>query len=143
MRQIVFVLISLVLLLASGCKNQMNLSTILSKIDGQKWAVTSLSGNTLDPNVYNEFKGLPELTFSDDGVISGHSGCNGFRANFKTDDKGKIEIRPGAMTKMFCRGVDETGFLEAINSTVSLEMDKEELLLVDSAGTEKMRLKKI
>jgi len=137
------IIIPFVLLLSVvGCKNQMNLSSLLNTISGQKWQVQSLNGESLDAEAYKEFKGLPELTFSE-GVINGHSGCNGFRADYKTDENQNIEIRPGAMTKMYCRGVDENGFLEAINSTRSLKMDGDELLLVDSAGTEKMRLAKI
>lgn len=131
------------LLLIAGCKNQMSLSNLLNTINGQKWQVQSLNGQPLDADAYKEFKGLPELTFNDDGVINGHSGCNGFRADYKTDDNQNIEIRPGAMTKMHCQGVDENGFLEAINSTRSLKMDGQELILVDSEGTEKMRLARI
>jgi heat shock protein HslJ len=131
------------LLIVAGCKNQMSLSNLLNSINGQKWQVQSLNGQPLDADAYDEFKGLPELTFNDDGVINGHSGCNGFRADYKTDDNQNIEIRPGAMTKMHCQGVDENGFLEAINSTRSLKMDGQELILVDSEGTEKMRLARI
>ncbi len=121
----------------------MSLSSLLTKIDGQKWLVQSIAGETLDADAYNQFKGLPELTFSENGVINGHSGCNGFRANYKVDENNNIEIRPGAMTKMYCQGVDEKGFLDAINNTRSLKMDGEELLLVDAEGNEKMRLSKI
>jgi heat shock protein HslJ len=121
----------------------MSLSSLLSTIDGQKWQVQSIAGKVLDADAYDQFKGLPELTFNSDGVINGHSGCNGFRADYKTDENQNIEIRPGAMTKMHCQGVDENGFLEAINSTRSLKMDGEELLLVDSDGNEKMRLARI
>jgi len=134
---------ALLILMVVSCKNQMSLNSILDSINDQKWQVTALNSQSLDADTYNQFKGLPELTFIEKGVIKGHSGCNGLRANYKTTGDGKIEIRPGAMTKMFCQGVDEKGFLESIRNTESLKMDKEELLLVDSAGTEKMRLKKI
>lgn len=138
-----FILSVVCMLFLFGCKNQMSLTTLLDTINGQKWQVKSLGDQDLDAATYAKFKGLPELTFTDDGVISGHSGCNGFRANYKLDENQNIEIRPGAMTKMHCQGVNETGFLAAIRATRSLKMDGEELLLVDSEGTEKMRLTKI
>ena len=142
MRKIIIV--SLVLaFLAGSCKNQIGLSTLLSEINGQNWQVRSLNSQELDEEAYSNFKGLPELTFNNEGVISGHSGCNGFRANYRTYENQEIEIRPGAMTKMYCRGVDENGFIDAIKSTRNLKMDGENLLLVDSIGNEKMRLEKI
>jgi len=142
MRKIIIVPALLALMVVS-CKNQMSLSALLSEINGQNWQVRSLNNQELDEEAYNNFKGLPELSFNNDGVISGHSGCNGFRANYKTYENQAIEIKPGAMTKMFCQGVDENGFLDAVKSTRSLKMDGENLLLVDSIGNEKMRLEKI
>ena len=120
----------------------MNLATTLENVKGQNWQVQALNGKALDPTVYT-FKGLPELSFGADGYMSGHTGCNGFRAKYNMDENNQLDIKPGPMTKIYCEGVNENGFIEAINQTKSLKMDGEELLLVDSSGTEKMRLAKI
>lgn len=118
----------------SGCKTQANLGTVISQISGQDWVLNSLKGNALDPEKYT-FKGLPTISFNDSTLV-GHTGCNGFNAKYKISDSQNIKIQPGAMTKMYCDGVDEVGFMDAIGETNTLKMDGEQLLLQN--GTEEL-----
>lgn len=66
-----------------------------SPLSGTAWRVASLKGVNTPQNAAGV------VQFSDDGRISGKAGCNNFSGEYSSN-KGKIMIRPLAMTRMAC-----------------------------------------
>jgi heat shock protein HslJ len=124
----------------SSCKNQSELASVsklLPSLIGKEFQVSSLFGQALDPANYQQ--GLPHFKFDDDSSIKGNTGCNGFTAAYEMAE-GLINFKPGPMTKRYCEGVDENGFLKALNETRNLKMDGENLLFMGDSGKQLMSL---
>jgi heat shock protein HslJ len=69
-----------------------------SLLTGPEWRVTRLE--------QSETAGRqPTLSFADDGSLTGHSGCNGYRSTYTITGEG-IEIGPAAATRMACAEAD-------------------------------------
>lgn len=115
-----------------SCKAKMDLASTLSSIVGQSWVLDEMNGKKLDPANY-EMKGLPTLNFETADKVVGSTGCNNFMANIKLTDN-KFNVMPGPMTKMFCQGVDENGFMKALEESSTLKVEGDKLIL--SNGSE-------
>lgn len=50
-------------------------------------------------------RGLPHLTLSDDGRLSGSDGCNRLAGGWTLDD-GAVKFGPLVSTLLYCEGVD-------------------------------------
>ncbi len=76
--------------------------------------------------------------FSDDGQISGNSGCNSYSGSYSVTGSG-ISIGPLAMTEMYCmdpEGVmdQESAYLTAVQASVSYRVGPDDLTLMDADG---------
>jgi heat shock protein HslJ len=117
-----------VLLLVNSCST----SNLVSQLAGTNWNVTSILGEALVSE--DIAKGLPSLSFSDNGKLFGSTGCNNFTGDFKLDGT-KLSLNPGAITKMMCPSDTEQNFLNAIKQVTSIKMIGDKLELLSGAQT--------
>ena len=72
---------------------------------------------------------MPQIIFRDDSTLGGNTGCNAFFGKYSKSGVDGISLQIIGMTKMFCMGVDETGFIEAAQSADRYELKDKELRL--------------
>jgi heat shock protein HslJ len=89
----------------------------LGFLTSNTWALQSLMGQAVDLSSFAG--GLPNLNFSNDGMLSGFTGCNNFNGNFNLDGT-NLSLDPGAMTKKACPGTGEKDFLNALGGVKSV-----------------------
>jgi heat shock protein HslJ len=84
-------------------------------LDGVKWDVTGYNNGR--HAVVSPVLGTQLTLAFDAGMVTGHSGCNSFRAAYTRDGE-RITIQPPAMTRMACNGegvmAQEQEFLTAL-----------------------------
>ncbi|WP_215223263.1 META domain-containing protein [Echinicola shivajiensis] len=111
----------------SSCSSVSSLNP-MDLLTGNNWVLSSLMGGGLD-----KFAGaLPSLNFSDNGGLTGFTGCNNFNGNFELSGTG-INLDPGAMTKKACPGDGENQFLGALKNVSNFKVAKDKLTLLDGA----------
>ncbi|MCZ4408827.1 META domain-containing protein [Cryomorphaceae bacterium 1068] len=125
MRKYIVIILSLVLVSCSTVQKASDGSSLLSDLIGNEWILKSLNGE--DVNEADFMKGLPTLTFKEDGAMQGSTGCNSFSGKFSLGEVMKLD--PGAMTKMHCPGSGETDFINALTSATSIDVVKNDLVL--------------
>ncbi len=113
----------------TGCKSKMDIAATVSQLVGSSWTLGELNGSKLNPANY-EMKGLPTLSFESADQVVGNTGCNGFSSKMKATAE-SVKFMPGPMTKMFCEGVDENGFMDAINAANNIQLDGDNLVLLN------------
>lgn len=96
------------------------------------WELFSLYGNSVSPEIYS--RGLPYITFGADNRVTGSSGCNSFSAPYNINDEGGIKAGPIMATKMFCEGIDEKSFFEALDKATSVNVKDDKLVLMDGSN---------
>ncbi|MEI3153860.1 MAG: META domain-containing protein [Odoribacter sp.] len=84
------------LVMGAGCKEQDN---SLALLRGQEWELKTM---TESGKMVTNPQELPTLKFSDSTAVYGSAGCNRFFGTYTTGEKGKINIKPGGATMMFC-----------------------------------------
>src|SRR5690606_31987434 len=104
-----------------SCKNNKEVQES-NKIPGGTWMVETIHGDTI--NEIDYMRGSPSIIFNDSSSFSGTTGCNQYSARYTVVDGG-VEIEMGPMTKMYCPGKDENIFVEALNATNRVEIQKE------------------
>lgn len=77
--------------------------------------------------------GLPSLGFTDDGKLTGSTGCNSFSGGYELNGT-NINLNPGAMTKKACPGNGENQFLDALKNVSNFKVGKDKLTLLDGAS---------
>jgi heat shock protein HslJ len=82
---------------------------------------------------------LITATFSEDGTVSGFSGCNNYSAGYVVDGD-SIQFGPAMANMMACsepQGVmeAEAAYLAALSTATTFELDAEELTLRNGEGT--------
>ena len=82
----------------------------------------------------------PTLTFNGE-QLSGNTGCNNISSTFKTNGN-SIDLGGIAMTKMFCEGVEEHVFTEAINAVKKFRIDGEHLILSNDDSMDLLTFKR-
>lgn len=112
--------------------NSCSSADLLTELGGTEWNVTSLLGKSLNADEIT--KGLPSLTFSENGKLFGSTGCNNFTGSYKLEGT-KLSLDLGAMTKMMCPDNTEQNFLNAINQVTNVKMDGNTLKLLNGANT--------
>ncbi|WP_186757578.1 META domain-containing protein [Echinicola salinicaeni] len=111
----------------SSCSSVSNLNP-LDLLTGNNWVLSSLMGGGLDM-----FSGaLPSLNFSENGGLTGSTGCNSFNGNFQLSGTG-INLDPGAMTRKACPGDGENQFLSALKNVSKFKVAQDKLTLLDGA----------
>jgi len=127
MRKFTFALMIPVFFLTTGCSSMKNINP-MDLLTGNNWVLNSLMGNTLDVSKFAQ--GLPSLNFLKDGMLTGFTGCN--TINGKFDIVGTaLNLGNMASTKKNCPGVDEKGFMDALNKVTNFKVGKDKLTLTD------------
>jgi heat shock protein HslJ len=102
------------------------------ELTGVIWNLTELNGESLIPTTHITAE------FSEDGRVSGSSGCNNYGAAFEVDGNNiTINTSPAATTLMACPPPimeQETAYLEALAAAKTFEFTEEELVLFDADG---------
>lgn len=138
MKKIILLFVSALLLIgAFSCNTTRDTVLLVQSLKETEWEVRELNGKELNPNNYDS-RGLPTVIFIEDGKVSGNTGCNQYQAMYKVNGS-EIEFSPGAMTKRYCQGVDEVGFMDALTATTKIENDGDNLLFQNN-GTDLMKL---
>ena len=85
----------------------------------------------------------PTAVFSDDGTLSGNTGCNSFHGPYTLQGK-KLDIGPLSATKKACPTTEaseqETGYLAALESAVRIEQAGPQLTLLNAKGQKAVTL---
>ena len=103
----------------------------MNTLTQNSWVVNSISGKKLDASA--SMKGLPSMNFSNDGKLTGSTGCNNFNGNFKLDGMG-VKLNPGTMTRMACPGNGEADFLSAVQQVTNLKLNGNTLSLLNGTN---------
>ena len=109
-------------------------------------ACSSGSGEALTANLWmlSELNGQPPLPdaaitaeFSEDGKVSGSSGCNNYNTTYEVSGNKITFGEQGALTMMACPDPvmeQERAYLEALAAAVTVEISEDELALNDANG---------
>lgn len=128
-----FALLASSALLLSACATQG--SDIGNALAGQSF--------TWDASSVAQAEQTPSLAFSEDGRVSGVSGCNRVMGSFTVED-GKFTFSKMGTTMMMCSPDSmevEQVFLENLGKTQGASLTEEGILvLTDASGAELMRL---
>ncbi|MCU0240369.1 MAG: META domain-containing protein [Pyrinomonadaceae bacterium] len=90
-----------------------------------KWKLTKLVG-------VEKLSEKITLNVSKDGKIGGNGGCNTFGGSY-TVKKAKITFKDIFSTKMFCDGVPENEYFNALGNAKSYTIKKGELIIYDKS----------
>ncbi|HAB88941.1 MAG TPA: hypothetical protein DCF84_00295 [Bacteroidetes bacterium] len=102
------------------------------------YAIEVINGLSIDKAEYTE--GLPRLELQiQQGRLVGFTGCNSFQAQARLteneDENVQIEIGPIMSTKKGCIGeIDEQHFFQALESSSSLLLSNNRILLINKEG---------
>jgi heat shock protein HslJ len=124
------------LLLASCASRQPNTSGQQSPFDSaadreelvkHSWTVTTLYGQDLTAPADRD---LPYLTFTEDGKVQGHTGCNPINGTYTLEEGLRIRFEGLASGLAFCEDVAyESDFLEVLNATDNYTLNNGSLSL--------------
>lgn len=129
---------SILLLLAlwgmSACKgvkeagNSVDIAQVLTQ---NTWVLNSFGDRFVNKSEFG--KELPFMTLTSEGKLQGSTGCNRFNGSYSLKGN-RIELDPGAMTKMACAGQGEKTFLNQLSQVASVSTSEDKLILLDDAG---------
>jgi len=123
-----FMWIALAALLA-GCQ-QKNHS--LTDLRAHEWELKSVTEN--DTVIANPQQ-LPELLFSDSSAVYGSAGCNRFFGSYTAGEDGRMKIKPGGATMMYCPDMNfEDRYLKALDRVDHYTVTRHELTLKGENG---------
>lgn len=92
-----------------------------------QWILQSLNGKAAEASDF--VKGLPNLSFNNDGALEGSTGCNSFSGKYTIANE--VSLKPRAISKMNCPGDSEKYFLDAISRTDEIKLLEDKLVLFD------------
>lgn len=118
----------LIIFLVAGCRSNRVAAVDSFEIANPagSWELMILNDTPVDEFRWHK---IPRVNFDEStGNVSGHSGCNNFFGNYRTEGD-KISIGPLGSTKMYCEGVPEEKFFEALESATSFRIEEEILYL--------------
>lgn len=122
LRTAVIIAAATVAIACCHCKSK---SRTAAPLTGTEWTLVRLMGVNVEAgdDAFN-------LTFHDDGNLSGTGACNRLMGSYRLLGKGRIEIGPLASTRMMCHDMErETEFFSIVEGTTSYEIDGSMLLL--------------
>jgi putative lipoprotein len=137
-RNFVAAAVGLTALVLSGCSLTRPDSPSTPKVDlvGSTWLAEDIDGKGVIDNAQST------LVFGTDGRVSGRAGCNQYGGSVTLNGASLI-VDQVFSTKMACTAPalmdQETRFLEALQATRSYRMDGTKLVLLDGAGTPRLR----
>lgn len=112
---------------------QASTSTVLA---GSEWVAFAIDGA---PEVVNP---KPRLRWVNADQVTGNGGCNGFRGRSGTS-LGTLQLGPLASTGRACLsmpGSQEDLFFKALELTRKARLERDQLILMDEAGKQLVRL---
>lgn len=112
----------------SGCKA--GTQSVSKSIDGTTWELARLMGNAVDMKNYPD--GVPTISFSAGGAISGSTGCNSFNGDYVLRGD-SLSLDLGSMTKMMCDGPGEMDFIFATKEVNFMKVDETGLTLLNGS----------
>ncbi len=123
-------------LLVSACNTtgQADMTADWSAVTGKDWQLTMLinGDNTLTPTAPIQ----PSATFTDDGKISGSSGCNNYFGTY-TQNAGQLSFSPLGATRKMCMNDAmeiEMAFDAATGQVAGWQLSEGNLVLRDTNG---------
>lgn len=113
---------------------------------GTYWKLVSLNGKPVPP-AQAAAREAHFVLHQKDGRMSGSTGCNRMNAPFTWQTGGvqapQLQFGAVGATKMACPGVDEKGFLSALQATRSYRQQGDSLNLTDAQGQVLARLQAV
>lgn len=124
-------MIMMLLLAAVGCKNAPKEQTAVA-LTGHEWELKSM---TKADSVVKNPEQLPTLLFTDSTAVYGSAGCNRFFGTYGVEKGGKITIKPGGATMMYCPDMAfEDAYLKSLTEVKEYMIREKELKLTDGTG---------
>lgn len=127
MKKFVIITALIALAVVSSCKTTKEMPAEI--LTTTTWQLSSLNGNSINVGSYS--RNLPYLTFTTDNKVKGSSGCNSFSGSYNLNDTGGMNISRVMATKMFCEGVNETAFFDALSKVNMSKTESEKLTLMN------------
>jgi heat shock protein HslJ len=115
-----------VLAMVTGCGSTKG-DTPQQMLTAGTWQLKSMQGK--DATTQDFANGMPYVTFTSDYKISGKGGCNNFSGSYNLNEEGGINISSLISTKMYCEGVKENDFLELLQASDAVDVDKDKIVL--------------
>lgn len=121
--------------IAIGCAST---NEVVQRIDSNVWEVVQIGNSVL---LGADKTMLPTMKFdAEKKSVSGSTGCNSYTGGYNLDVYGLTFDENMIMTKMACPNAStETAFLDAIQKAATFEMVGEELLIMDTAGSQVLK----
>lgn len=95
------------------------------------FALEWLNGNELNKEVYPNAIPYIELNPRDSSIM-GFTGCNRLTGNIEADENDKLEITNLGSTRMYCDGVPESEFMDALTKTNRYKREGLQLFLMQN-----------
>ncbi len=132
MKRIIFSIV-LLFIASTSCSILNAGGPSIKKLIANEWAVKSILGTDINPLDFT--RGIPSISFQEDGKLTGFGGCNTFFSNFNLTESG-LDISDLAATRMACEGVKEAQFLNVLERANNVKFDGDEMILMQ--GTESL-----
>lgn len=131
MKRIIFS-IAVLFIATTSCSILNSGGASVKKLIANEWAVKSILGTDINP--MNFTRGIPSISFKEDGNVTGFGGCNTFFSTYNLTETG-LDIRDIAATRMACEGVSEAQFLNVLERANNVKFDGSEMILLQGAET--------
>ncbi|MGE0929777.1 META domain-containing protein [Peijinzhouia sedimentorum] len=131
MKRIIFS-IAVLFIATTSCSILNSGEASVKKLIANEWAVKSILGTDINP--MNFTRGIPNISFKEDGNVTGFGGCNTFFSTYNLTETG-LDIRDIAATRMACEGVSEAQFLNVLERANNVKFDGSEMILLQGAET--------
>lgn len=100
-------------------------------LSAQTWTLVDVGGQAGVPTA------IATLTFSEDGTLSGNTGCNSFTTEYEADGSTLTVTQPVAATLQECEAPmmnQEAAIFEALVATTEFSVSGNELELIGESG---------
>ncbi len=131
MKRIIFS-IAVLFIATTSCSILNSGGASVKKLIANEWEVKSILGTDINP--MNFTRGIPSISFKEDGNVTGFGGCNTFFSTYNLTETG-LDIRDIAATRMACEGVSEAQFLNVLERANNVKFDDSEMILLQGAET--------
>ncbi|MBY8962092.1 META domain-containing protein [Flavobacterium sp. D11R37] len=111
----------------TGCGSTKG-DTLQQMLTTSTWELQSIQGKRATMEDFAN--GMPYVNFTADYKINGKGGCNNFSGSYNLNEEGGINISRLVSTKMYCEGVRENDFLELLETSDAVNVDKNKITLL-------------
>ncbi len=131
MKKVQWMIFVLLLAAVVGCKNAPKEQNQIA-LTGHEWELKTM---TKADSVVKNPEQLPTLLFSDSTAVYGSAGCNRFFGTYSVEKGGKMTLKPGGSTMMYCPDMAfEDAYLKALAEVKEYAIQGKELKLTDGNG---------